>query len=175
MDDTGNTDLKGLGGWLVLVGLGVVLAPIRQLAALIPVYPPIFTEGYWEELTTVGSAAYHPLWGPLIIGEIVVNSAIVLVQLYLIYLFFSKHYRFPKFYISLILFSFVFIVFDAWLATFVLPGEPMFDDSTIKEVSRAIGAAVVWIPYMLISKRVEATFVEKLPPGKMRTDADLFA
>jgi len=104
-----------------------------------------------------------------------VNSAIVLAHIYLIYLFFSKHYGFPKFYISLIVFSFVFIILDAWAATFVVPDEPMFDPDTIKELSRAAGGVVIWVPYMLMSKRVAATFVEKLPPGKMRTDPDLFA
>jgi len=46
MDETGNTDLKGLGGWLVLVGIGVVLAPLRQLAIFIPIYLSVFTEGH---------------------------------------------------------------------------------------------------------------------------------
>ena len=54
---------KGLGGWLILVGLGVVLTPIRILATYIPIYKPIFEDGTWEALTTVGSEAYNPIVG----------------------------------------------------------------------------------------------------------------
>jgi len=50
--------LKGLGGWLILVGIGVVLSPIRLLGLIIQVYKPIFEDGTWEALTTVGSESY---------------------------------------------------------------------------------------------------------------------
>lgn len=168
-------DLNGLGGWLILVGLGVVIAPFRQIYALVPVFPPIFTEGHWEQLTTPGSLAYHPLWGPLIIGEIVVNSILVLTGICLIYLFFSKHYLFPKVYIFLAVFSLAFIVLDAWLVTIVLPGEPMFDREMMRELTRGLVGVVIWVPYMLKSERVQATFVRMLPADRARTDADLFA
>jgi hypothetical protein len=175
MDEPVRDDLRGLGGWLILVGIGVVLAPFRQMYALVPVYTPIFTEGHWEQLTTAGSLGYHPFWGPLIIGEILVNSVLVLVGIYLIYLFFSKHYLFPKVYVFLAVFSLVFIVLDAWLVTIVLPAEPMFDQDTMKEVTRGLVGVMIWVPYMLVSKRVRATFVERMPTDRARTDADLFA
>jgi hypothetical protein len=175
MDEPSRDDLKGLGGWLILIGIGVVLAPFRLLAAVVPAFAPIFTEDYWDQLTTVDSPAYHPVWAPLIIGEIVVNSGLILVSFYLIYLYFSKHYMFPKLYIAVAVFSLAFIVADAWLATIVLPDEPMFDPDTFKEVARGLVGVVIWVPYMLVSRRVKATFVRKMPAEKSPTDADLFA
>lgn len=38
--------------------------------------------------------------------------------------------------------------------------EAMFDPATLKEFARTLIAAVIWVPYMLISKRVKLTFVE---------------
>lgn len=156
-------ELKGLGGWLILVGIGVVIAPIRLLATYIPIYKPIFEDGTWEALTTVGSEAYDPLWAPLLVGEIAYNSIMVAASLYLIYLFFSKHYLFPKVYIALVAVSLVFIPLDAWLVTKVLPNVPMFDPETTKEFMRVLIGGLIWVPYMLVSKRVKATFVEKMP------------
>lgn len=167
-------DLNGLGGWLILVGLGVVLSPFRLLYFAATTYPPIFIENYWGALTAVGSLAYRPYWGSLLIGEIVINSALVLVGFSLIYLFFSKHYLFPKVYIAVLVFSLVFIGADAWLVSLVLPEEPMFDPDTLREVARALGGVVVWVPYMLVSKRVRATFVRKMPAHTAFTEADLF-
>src|SRR5262245_44895261 len=65
--------LRGLGGWLILMGIGVVVTPLRSLATAVSVHLPIFTSGAWLALTTVGSDSYHPLWGPIIIGEVVFN------------------------------------------------------------------------------------------------------
>lgn len=166
-----NSESKGLGGWLVLVGLGVVLAPIRLLVTYIPTYKPIFEDGTWEALTTFGSEYYNPMWAPLLIGEISYNFILVVASLYLIYLFFSKNYLFPKLYICIAVVSLIFIPLDAWLVTKVLPDQPMFDPETTKEFARSLAGVVIWVPYLIVSKRVKATFVENLPNKQMQPTA----
>ena len=156
-------DLRGLSGWLVLVGLGVVLSPFRLLLTYVPIYLPIFKDGTWEVLTTEGTEAYHVLWGPLLIGEIIYNICLIGLSLYLIYLFFSKHYMFPKYYIGVFVVSLIFIPLDAWVVSIVVPNEPMFDPQTTKEFTRSLIGVVIWVPYMLDSKRVKATFVKEEP------------
>jgi len=165
-----NDELKGLSGWLILVGLGVILSPIRLLFTYVPMYKPIFEDGTWEALTTVGSQAYNVLWAPILIGEMALNFIIVAASIYLIYLYFSKHYLFPKLYIGIVAISIVFIPLDAWVVTKVLPSEPMFDPETTKEFIRTLIVGLIWIPYMLISKRVKATFVENMPNKVFKQD-----
>ena len=170
---TEEQNLKGLGGWLILVGIGVVLSPFRLAFEYYPIFSQIFTDGTWEVLTTVGSEAYNVMWAPLLIGEIVFNSLMVLVSVYLIYLFFTKHYWFPKVYIIIITIALVFIPLDAWLLKIVMPNEPMFGPDTIKELARTLVGAVIWVPYMLLSKRVKATFIEKKPSEKLDPSAEV--
>lgn len=158
-----DNELKGLGGWLILVGIGVVIGPFRLAYEFGPLYYSIFTDGGFEYLTTPGTDAYHQLWGPILIFETVFNSLLVVASFYLIYLFFSKHNFFPKLYIAIVLFSVVFIPLDAWIVSFVIPDEPIFDPVTTKEFARSLLATIIWVPYMLVSKRVKATFVAKLP------------
>jgi hypothetical protein len=153
----------GLSGWLVLVGIGVVVSPLRLAYFLLQTYLPMFRDGTWETVTTPGSASYHPFWGPLLLGEIIVNSAFILMSIYLLYLFFRKSSRFPKTYVVFLIANFSFILADAFAAQVVLPDQPVLDPQTGREFGRAVFAAVVWIPYMLVSKRVKNTFV--------RTDA----
>src|SRR5690606_33588120 len=112
---------------------------------------------------TVGTEFYHPLWAPLLIGEALYNSLMVIASVYLIYLFFTRHYLFPKVYIAIVAVSLVFIPLDAWLGSFVIVDEPMFDPVTTKEFVRTLIGAVIWVPYMLVSERVKATFVENMP------------
>jgi hypothetical protein len=135
-------------------------------------YYSIFTDGTFQILTDAGSEYYHPLWGPLLVGEALYNSIMVLASAYLIYLFFSKHYLFPKVYIAIVGVSLVFIPLDAWLGSFVIVDEPMFDPATTREFVRTLIGGIIWIPYMLVSKRVKATFVEKMPNKKIQSTAE---
>lgn len=57
-------NLEGLQGWLILVGIGVVVGPLRDIAQVFPLYFKIFRSGDWSVLTTPGSEAYHPAWAP---------------------------------------------------------------------------------------------------------------
>ncbi len=154
------TELKGLRGWLILVGIGTVIAPIAVMITLMSEMAPVLSDGTWEALTTEGSEFYHPLWGTLITGEICFNLALILVGGFAIYLFFTKNYRFPRVYIGIVVASLVFTVLDAGLLSMILPTEPMFDAESMRSLGRNVAAACIWIPYMLISKRVRATFVE---------------
>lgn len=160
---TDYNNLKGLGGWLILVGIGVVFSPLRIARDFVPLYYGIFTDGSFEILTTPGTEVYHQMWGPLLVFELIFNSLMIIASSYLVYLFFSKHYLFPKFFIAIVLVSFVFIPIDAWLYSFISPDEPIFDPSTIKELTRTVVSLLIWVPYMYTSKRVKVTFVEKIP------------
>lgn len=152
-------NLEGLGGWLVLVGIGLVFTPLRVLLMVVTTFVPVFSEGHYAVLTDPASEAYHPMWGPLIWFEIVGNLGIIAVAIALLVMFFGKKRRFPMWYIGLAVGSLVFILVDAALATIVLPDEPMIDPDTAKELLRSGIACAIWVPYMLVSKRVKATFV----------------
>ncbi|WP_236725695.1 DUF2569 domain-containing protein [Solemya pervernicosa gill symbiont] len=156
----------------MLVGIGVAIGPIRLLAVLIPTYKPIFEDGTWEALTTADSVTYNPYFGSLLTGEIAFNSIMVAASIYLVYLFFSKHYLFPKLYIGIFAASLVFIPLDAWLATKVFPSLPMFDQETTMEFTKSLIAGAIWIPYMLVSKRVRATFIECMPNKQIPSNAE---
>ncbi|MCK4816985.1 DUF2569 family protein, partial [bacterium] len=88
MSDQDN--LKGLGGWLILVGIGVVIGPFRLGYEYGPIYYSIFTDGTFEILTTAGTEAYNSLWAPLLIGEAIYNTLMLFASVYLIYLYFMK-------------------------------------------------------------------------------------
>ena len=54
--------LGGLRGWLILIGIGIVVGPFRSIITLIPLYEGIFEGDVWNNLTTPGTSAYHPFW-----------------------------------------------------------------------------------------------------------------
>lgn len=148
-----------IGGWLIVVAIGIVFSPVRIVSQLFPVYSDLLSSGSWAALTTPGAAAYHPLWMPILVLELVMNTGLFCAWIYIAVLFFKKRKNLPKLYISLLSFTVAFQIGDAWALSLVMPNTPIFDPETTREVARSLGAACIWIPYMLLSKRVKATFV----------------
>ena len=159
IETTSKDPLDGLSGWLILVGLGLVISPLRIAFQIFPPLSEIFTSGAFEALTTPGSAAYHQFWAPIIYGEIIVNAAMLTTWLYTGLLFFKKKRQFPRWFIGILLFTLTFIVLDATSIRLVLPSEPIFDPDTTRNLIRTFVTSIIWVPYMLVSKRVSRTFV----------------
>lgn len=152
-------NLNGLRGWLILVGIIVILSPLRQLLVIGPTYYNIFTDGSWAALTTPGQPAYNQYWMPILIAEISANAVFLVLWLAIIYLFFSKHRLFPLVFRMTLIALLVFIVIDTFMIQIVLPNEPVLDKDTMKEFARTVIATAIWVPYTFLSKRVQATFV----------------
>jgi hypothetical protein len=152
-------NLEGIRGWLILIAIGIISAPIKMVLLLMTNFPQIFSTGAWEALTTQGSEAYSPLWAPIIIGELLINSGLILGCLYMAYIFFTKRRNFPKWFIGIVLVNFVFIIADAYAISMVLPNEHVFDHDIIKALRHSVMMIIIWCPYMLDSKRVKATFI----------------
>ncbi len=154
-----NPELAGLGGWLILVGFGVVVSPLRMILQIYPPYTEMFSNGYWEIITTPGSQSYNPAFASILIGEMILNGILFFSWIYIAFLFFLKKRDFPKWYIGIMAFTLIFIIGDALLLMAFFPSISIADPETIKEIVQAIIGAAIWIPYMLVSKRVKATFV----------------
>ncbi len=149
----------GIGGWLILVIIGLIFNPIRLLLFVVQTYPPVFTTGAWEALTTPGSEHYDALWAPLLIFEMAGNALFIIAAITLLVLLLRRSRWFPRAYIVVAFANLVFILFDAWFGSLVILDEPMFDPATLRELFRSLVAVFIWVPYMRLSQRVKNTFV----------------
>ncbi len=171
----GRAGPEGLGGWLILVGLGLIGSPVQLGFELAKVYRPLMEEGVWAELTVPGGLIYHSGWAPLLGGEIAFNASNILAQLFLMYLFFTRRRIFPNLFIGLALIRPVFIFLDAHLGAWVyneavagldLPVEPVFDPDTARSLALGLIYALVWVPYMIFSRRVKNAFIRPWRPAR---------
>lgn len=142
-----------------MVGIGLVLAPLLLLYQLGTLYVPLFSNGTWQILTDPASSAYNPMWGPLLLSEVAANMLFTCAWLYLIYTFFTKKRVFPVLYIGLTFSKIALIVLDAVALSAAMSDVPVFDQATVHQLVKLLIAAGIWVPYMLRSKRVKATFV----------------
>jgi hypothetical protein len=147
-----------IGGWLILVGIGIVVNPIRLLLPIGKLIPILF-EGKWKILTTPGTTAYHPMWAPSIIFELVGNIAFLVFSIVLAILFFQKRSVLPKVITTFLLLSLAFVVVDFLLANSIPVVASQGNQGPLGEIVRSIIVCLIWVPYFQISKRVKGTFV----------------
>ena len=147
---------RGLGGWLVLLAIGLIVQPLRLLGVLGQDLRA-FTGDTWRSLTTPESPAYHPAWGPVLLTETVVNTAFLGGSFVLLNLFFNKRVSFPRLAIVFLLASAFFQLTQVIVGRLLLGSavaQAGLDSLAISAVS-----ATIWTTYLLRSRRVAATFV----------------
>jgi hypothetical protein len=151
--------LKGIGGWLILPLLGLILSPLRLAYMVYEDMWPIFSPDYWEDLTSPTSALYHPLWTRVLIFEVAGNLAIFLLGLAALVSFLRRSRKAPRFVIMWLLLGLIFVAADFYFRGYIPGAAQQYDIIPDFELWRAGITAAIWIPYFLVSKRVKATFV----------------
>lgn len=148
-------ELTGIGGWLILPMLGIVLSVIILPFAIYGQNIQVIE--YWDELTNSQSDTFIPLFKELIYFELLGNAILYTLLLFLCYVFFTKKKLAIKIYIFFQLFALVLTISDIILAGTLLDLE--VEASDIRDIFRALIGCAIWIPYFLVSKRVKNTFV----------------
>ncbi len=149
---------SGIGGWLYLVAVGVCLTPIRIAAEIVNGLRPLDPTA-WRAVTTPGTRAYHPLFGPLIVGELVLNAALLIWAAVLLYLFFAKRRSFPVAMITFMVVRVVGQVADLGVALMIPATAARIGPAAYGGLASGILVTLIWVPYLIKSRRVEATFV----------------
>lgn len=146
-------DLEGIGGWLILVAIGLVFSPLYILGTTAATYLPL--------LNNPSIAVFmesHPGLRAMLFFELVTNVIFVLFLLALNYLFFTKRRSFPTYFILFLVVQFVLMAGDLVLAHALLPNLPVSAKGATALMRSLVGMAI-WIPYFIVSKRAKATFV----------------
>jgi hypothetical protein len=150
---------RGLGGWLMLPLLGLLITPFRMGIELVRDFGPILKPEVWRALTTPGGDAYHPLWAPVIVFELATNVGIFGFSLVLLILFLTRSRRLPRLMVVWFLTIASVLVIDAFLVD-AIPAAAAGRDAVVSDLIRTALTGAVWIPYFLRSERVKNTFVE---------------
>ncbi len=136
--------LSGIGGWLILPAIGLVLGPIIGVIGLIA------SIGLYSDVARAGYGDVYAL-------EIIVLLGLLAFTIYAAVLFFQKKGEAPK--TMILLYSISLGASAVLLGVELSSGAEMFAAETGKQLVRDIVAAAIWIPYFRVSKRVKSTFV----------------
>ena len=143
-------EFYGLGGWLVLVGFGLITNPLRIWKSI---------DEMSEVLGEVTRDRPDLVW--LVELEIAANWVFLAAALLLIFFFFRMSAKFPLTAIGVWVAGFLFNLVDLQLAisTGAVANLPV--ESIIRAIAPSALLVAVWTPYLLRSKRVKATFTRR--------------
>jgi len=133
----------GIGGWLVLPAIGLIVGPLVTAWF-------IFVDFKLIDSPTASEPGIYNM----LVGEILLNSGVLLFQGYVAIVFFRRKRAAPKLMIALYLLGIIVTIVDCLMVASALEQTPNVADA----VRPAVQAAI-WIPYFLLSRRVKATFI----------------
>lgn len=145
----------GLTGWLALVGLGLIVNPLLQGYSLLGYLP------YFSQTSDI------PGYMGLLQLEFVASIILTIAGIYLLVLYLKKNVNFPKYYITYLISSSVYVIIDHLiLASLTAPTLELQNvisnalSENITTVTRTVVFAIIWSLYMTKSKQVKATFIK---------------
>ncbi|RAJ93126.1 transglutaminase-like putative cysteine protease [Larkinella arboricola] len=144
-----------IGGWLVLMGIGIALSPLLIGYDLLS--SPLFRTLTWETIEARWPNQKVLAYG-IFYAELLVNVFLVCSSVLMGILFFGRRNTFPFLYSRFLVLRFALLLADAILIEQLLGLS--LDKETIRDVLRTLFHAIIWIPYLLRSQRVQKTFVK---------------
>lgn len=147
---------SGIVGWLVLLAIVVVIFPISVVWTMGRDFSA-YTLTLWARHTTPGASGYHPLYEPVLLLELVTNTALIVLGTTVAWLFFKRRRWFPAFFVGLcairVIADWVDVLLSHRLPTLAAVGIDW------SQHARATVTLALWVLYILRSKRVQNTFV----------------
>jgi hypothetical protein len=140
----------GIKGWLILPAIGTILSPIYLTISFFKLVPTL--ENVWAARAGLSAGLFV-----FVIVETAFNVAFILGWLGAIMLLVLKSPHYPKAYVALMGGMVVFLVVDMVISAGGYNHQPEQDE--LIALGRTILVAAIWIPYMMMSKRVKNTFV----------------
>ena len=139
---TSERQYEGITGWLIFPAFGTIIAPL-VLAYLV-----------FSAVNEVVAGLPSRLL-PLAIFDIVALNILLAGWVAAVLMLVQKKRQYPLLYVALMLAGIArSAIAVAWVESMGLYTQPFITD-----LARTVAASAIWVPYMLISKRVRATFV----------------
>lgn len=135
-----------IGGWLLLPLLSTFLAPLFLLVGLSELYPAVQAFGRLNGILQTYIAV-----------AVAINVGLAVSWAYACVLLVKRRRSFPGLFIGLLIVSAIVVSADIIAASSLLNIPP--DSGSYRDLGRAFVGVAIWVPYMLKSKRVAATFI----------------
>jgi len=151
-------ELAGLRGWLVLLGIGVFLTPVRLLIGTVRAVRPVLSVAQWRTFMDSQLPTHAPMVMALISIEAAGNLALLAYSCVVLLSYLRRKRSFRLHFPCLAAGLFAFHLAD------VIATHELFPDHDFKQATTTLFQVFVWgalwISYLRTSRRARATFVD---------------
>lgn len=144
-------NLNGIGGWLILMAIRMIVAPVLGTFQILDTFFDGFSKINSEPVTKI----FNPVWVTYLLVDIIV----VFVWIYIAFLFFSKKKSFSIWFIRASGVCLLITIIDSLIEQYISLGELKLSSFAHKDIIKAFISTWIWISYISESKRVKATFI----------------
>ncbi len=148
----------GALGWLIVLGVMLAVTLVASVVQAVTDIPQILDGKVWVAYTTPGQPVYDPGWAALLALDWGSNLFVLVFFPVLLSLFLQKKKTFRSLTTGTLLLFVVLSMFRLWLVNQVPHFSAAEQAAQFWSVVFAFGKAVLWIPYLLLSRRSKATF-----------------
>ncbi|MDF3059424.1 MAG: hypothetical protein K0R17_3639 [Rariglobus sp.] len=147
--------LEGIGGWLILLAIGVVIRPLIQLGMMKDTFGLIGNRAGWITMADTESVSYLAGYAPLVWTETFIQGLFLAWAAVMVVQFFRCRSSLPKSLSALLLLAVAWEIIDLIVVTRMLPGES--PPNYVRPAGHVI-VTIAWVCYLHVSRRVHATF-----------------
>lgn len=159
----GNQSPLPLGGWLVLIPIGMLIRIGSLFLGLVTIY---LDHGTWTAIFSETGFASFSILGTLLTYEMLGHALLLVFSFLLLFQFFKKRTSFPRLMAWYMVSMTVFTLLD-YLGVWFLVDDPAYHmeiPSQIGELVSHFFWTVVWASYLLNGQRPRNTFVVRRTP-----------
>jgi hypothetical protein len=145
-----------IGGWLILVGIGLAISPLRIIYDLFNL-PEAYDHQVWANFLSLNR---YDLFAVMLITH-VYNIVFLAYAILVLVLFLKRRSSVPRLITIYLAVNCFMMIADSLIAAAIDPTaaeQPRF----FRDMFSAIVSAAIWIPYFNMSSRVKETFVVRV-------------
>ncbi len=168
-----------IGGWLIIVGIGVTINPFVLLFSIYTEYNDEMGVNYLVYFFNENSPYFSPLRGYFTLFVDFFNSLLFVGSILILILFYQKKSSFRLYFALFRIGNVVFLILNVILLNII------YSDSTNLEERKILGSetsgmmrvfiqACIWVPYVWYSERSRHTFTVDSKPASFENVAEPF-
>ena len=158
-----NPNYSSIGGWLVLLGIGVTLNPLLLLYAVYSEYSTEMNVNYLVYFFDPESSYFNPIKGYYAYFIAAANTCLFVFSILIVIVFFQKKTQFRLYFVIFRTFNSVFLIVNLIILYQFYGDSTDISERVLlnKETTSMIKVLVqscIWVPYIWFSERSRFTF-----------------
>jgi hypothetical protein len=154
---------NSIGGWLILLAIGITLNPLKLLFTICKQYYTEMGVNYMVYFFDEHSAYFSPLQGYYNLLLPFLNVFFTMFSVFILILFYKRRRKFRSYFSIYIIGNIIFLIANLIVLHYLYSGTTVIENRTLLSTEtsgtvRLLINGLIWVPYIWYSERSKHTF-----------------